>query len=133
LIQSKFSFEKLKEQVEKVMIRGLCRSAGLNLISYGIGLNIGIGTFMDLIQWFTTSVRSNKHRVAHYSDNISGCGDSVLAAIRTQFFRIIKGLITKIKKSRNEKHLVHMLDALIWNYKGVDMNYLAQFEVFSVL
>ena len=115
------------------MIRGLCRSAGLNLISYGLALNIGLGTFLDLIQWFTISVRNNQHRVAHYSDNISGCGDSVLAAIRIQFFSIIKVLITKIKWSLNEKHLVHMLNALIWNYKGIDLNYLAKYEVINVL
>ena len=81
-MQSKFSYDKLKEEVEKVMMKGLRRSAGLDLISFGIGLNVGAGTFMDLLQWFTTSLRGNQHRVAHYSDNIYGCGDSVLAAIR---------------------------------------------------
>ena len=31
----------------------------------------------------------------------------------------------KIKESRDPKHLQIMLDALIWNYKGEDLDYLA--------
>ena len=42
-------------------------------------------------------------------------------------------IITKIKNTRNEKHLVHYLDSLVWNYKGIDLNYLAKYDVLSVL
>ena len=64
------------------MIKGLRRSAGLELLSFAIDTNIGIGTFFDILQWFLTSMRGNKQIVAHYSDGIEGCGDSVLNAIR---------------------------------------------------
>lgn len=61
LMQAKFSIEKLKEEVEKVTIKGLRRSAGLDLISFGIQTNIGAGTFQDLLQWFLTALRANRH------------------------------------------------------------------------
>ena len=64
------------------MIKGLRRSAGLNLLSFSATKNIGIGTFKDILAWFLTSLRDNKHTVAHYSDGIQGCGDQVLSAIR---------------------------------------------------
>ena len=95
-MQSKFTFDKLKEEVENVMIKGLRRSAGLDLISFAIKMNLGMGTFLDIMQWFLTSLRANRHKVAHYSDKITGCGDSVLASIRKQFFKIIKVIIMKI-------------------------------------
>lgn len=116
LMQSKFTRDKLKEEVEKVMIKGLRRSAGLNLISFAIKCNIGLGTFLDIKQWFLTSLRQNRNVVAHYSDKIQGCGDSVLAAIRSQFFKIIKVIISRIKTCRSESHISAMLRALIWNY-----------------
>ena len=65
------------------MLKGLRRSAGLDLISFAIQTNIGFGTFVDILQWFLTSLRFNSHNVAHYTDKISGCGDSVISAIRT--------------------------------------------------
>lgn len=71
--------------------------------------------------------------MAHYSDDISGCGDSVLSAIRAQFFKVIKVIITKIKEIRDKNFLIHMLDALIWNYNGADLEYLAKYDVFGVL
>ena len=132
-MQSKYSAEKLIEEVENVMIKGLRRSAGLNLISFGIGMNMGLGTFMDLMQWFTSALRGKSHRVAHYSDKIKGCGDSVLASIRQQFFKIIKVIITKLRISRDPKHLVHMLNALIWDYKGNDLTYLAKYDILGAI
>ena len=36
MMQSKFNVEKLKEEIEKVMIKGLRRSAGLDLLSFAI-------------------------------------------------------------------------------------------------
>ena len=132
-MQAKYSEETLKEEVEKVMIKGLRRSAGLDLISFAIKKNIGLGTFLDIMQWFLTALRANKNRVAHYSDKIQGCGDSVLAAIRKQFFKIIKVVISKIKLVRSPLQLRAMLDAMIWNYQGEDLNYLAKFDILGVL
>ena len=61
LMQSKFTHDKLKEEVEKVMIKGLRRSAGLDLISFTMKMNLGMGTFLDIMQWFLTSLRANRH------------------------------------------------------------------------
>ena len=133
LMQSKHTAEKLQEEVEEVMIHGLRRSAGLNLLSFGAQCNVGLGTFKDVLQWFLTSLRANKHQVAHYSDGISGCGDSVLAAIRTQFFEILKVVVLKLEQEREPNDLMTLLNALIWNYKGEDLNYLAKFDVLEVI
>ena len=51
-MQSQFTLEKLQEEVERVMVKGLRRSAGLNLISFAIRTTLGIGTVLDLVQWF---------------------------------------------------------------------------------
>ena len=58
-MQSKFSIEKLKDQVEKVMMKGLRRSAGLNLLSFAMQMNVDDMIFLDLLQWFVTSLRAN--------------------------------------------------------------------------
>ena len=81
------------------MVKGLRRSTGLNLLSFTIQLNLSQETFNDTLQWFLTLMRANKHNVAHYTDDISGCGDEVLAAIRKEFFKVIKAVVTKIKSS----------------------------------
>lgn len=100
------------------MIKGLRRSAGLNLISFGVSKNIEPETFFDLLQWFLTSVRANKQSVAHYTDGISGCGDSIIDSIRKEFFKIIKAVITMIKTTRDTARLSELLNSLVWNYKG---------------
>ena len=61
LMQSKFSTEKLKDQVEKVMMKGLRRSAGLNLLSFAMQINVDRKVFLDLLQWFLTSLRANRN------------------------------------------------------------------------
>ena len=40
LMQAKHTREKLQEEVERVMVRGLRRSTGLNLLSFTIQLNL---------------------------------------------------------------------------------------------
>lgn len=48
-MQASHTAAKLKEEVEKVMVQGLRRSAGLNLISFAIRKTIGVGTFKDIL------------------------------------------------------------------------------------
>ena len=57
----------------------------------------------------------------------------MLASIRKQFFKIIKVITMKIKQTRNLPHLSAMLNALIWNYQGQDLNYIAKFDMLGVL
>ena len=71
--------------------------------------------------------------MAHYTDNISGCGDSVVASISKEFFRILRRIIVMVKASRCPKTVGLLLDALIWNYKGNDLNHLAKFNIIEVL
>ena len=68
------------------MMKGLRRSAGLNLLNFAMQMDIGKLVFLDLLQWFTATLRANRDEVAHYTDNITGCGDSVVAAISKEFF-----------------------------------------------
>ena len=115
------------------MINGLRRSAGLELISFAIQTNINEGTFLDILQWFETSLRNNQMQVVHYSDKIKGCGESVMNAIRRQFFKVIKSVILKAKKTRDEKTLNTLLQALIWNYNSSDLAYLAKYDIVGLL
>ena len=114
-------------------MKGLRRSAGLNLLNFAMQMDLDRWVFMDLLQWFVTSLRANRDQVAHYTDNITGCGDSVVAAIGKEFFQIIKQVVLKIKRGKELQIIKGLLGALIWNYRGNDMKYLAKFNIIDVI
>ena len=114
-------------------MKGLRRSAGLNLLNFAMQMDLERWVFMDLLQWFVTSLRANRDQVAHYTDNITGCGDSVVAAIGKEFFQIIKQVVLKIKRGKEFQIIKGLLGALIWNYRGNDMKYLAKFNIIDVI
>ena len=57
----------------------------------------------------------------------------MLAAIRKQFFEVIKTVISKIKEERSTDHVKSLLSALMWDFRGVDFDYLAKFDIFDML
>ena len=114
-------------------MKGLRRSAGLNLLNFAMQMDLNKWVFMDLLQWFVTSLRANLDEVAHYTDNITGCGESVIAAISKEFFQIIKQVVAKLKSCREFILIKVLLGALIWNYRGNDMKYLASFNIIDVI
>ena len=133
IMQASYTFEDLRAEVENVMIRGMRRSAGLELISFAIDANISKSSFFDILQWFETSLRNNSMQVVHYADKIKSCGDSVLKAIQRQFFKVIKSVIVKAKNTQNERDLGALLQALIWDYKSSDLPYLVKYDIIGLL
>ena len=80
-LKTKFTAQKMQKTLEKAMVAGLRRSAGLNLLSYAAMSKIG--RKLDVFMWFVSSLKSNDKVLSHYSDGLTGCGDSVLRAVRT--------------------------------------------------
>ena len=95
MLKNKHSPEKLQKAVEKAMVNGIRRSAGLNLISFAAGIHLYKKT--EVFQWFVSSLRSGDRAISHYSDGLTGCGDSIMNGVRIQFFKIIKTILTQLK------------------------------------
>ena len=115
------------------MLKGFRRLTGLNLLSFATQLNVNNETFCDLVQWLLKSLRQKESQVAHYSDNIEGCGESVLTEIRIEFFKIINMILVRIKTNRDNDTLIYLLNSLIWNYQGNDLNMLSEFNIIEVI
>ena len=79
------------------MIYGLRRSAGLNLIKFGLELGGDEKIFLDILDWFSASLRRQKNRTVHFLDGVEGCGTSCENGIRSQFFKILELIILKLK------------------------------------
>jgi hypothetical protein len=73
------------------MVGGLRRCAGLNLLSYAAMSKVNKKN--EVFMWFVSSLRSGDKVLSHYSDGLTGCGDSVLKAVRRQFFKLIKAIL----------------------------------------
>ena len=68
--------------MEDSLINGLRRSAGLNLLNYGMSLWADSQIFFDMLQWFSASLRQRKNTSVHFLDGLSGCGNSCENGIR---------------------------------------------------
>ena len=77
------------------MVGGLRRCAGLNLLSYAAMSKMHKKN--EVFMWFVSSLRSTDKVLSHYSDGLTGCGDSVLKAVRRQFFKLIKAIVIGLK------------------------------------
>ena len=115
------------------MLKGYRRLSGIKLLSFAIEKNLDIDTFCDLIQWLLKSLRDKEGQIAHYSDNIQGCGESIMNQICNDFFNIIKMILVRIKTSQNKKDLIYLLSALYWNYQGNDLAKLSELDIIQVI
>ena len=86
-----------------------------------------------MIQWFSASLRQRQQTSAHFLDGLSGCGNSCESGIRSQFFKIIKKIILKLKISINYDEIKLLLNVLCWNYKTTDHEDLAKSGMFELL
>ena len=59
-LQTEFKASEIRERVEKSLVVGLRRSAGLNLLDYTMSLNAQKPLFFDLLQWFQSGLRNNR-------------------------------------------------------------------------
>lgn len=57
LLQSEFTDDQINSSVEKGLINGLRRMAGLNLIHHGMSLTSSSDVLFDMIQWFSSNLR----------------------------------------------------------------------------
>jgi hypothetical protein len=59
-LQADFEADQLQDKVETNLVNGLRRSAGLHFLNFIMGLNMAPQVFLDLLQWFSSSLRNNK-------------------------------------------------------------------------
>ena len=86
-----------------------------------------------MLQWFTASLRQRQQTSAHFLDGLSGCGNSCESGIRSQFFKVIKKIILKLKISIDQDEIKLLLNVLYWNYKTTDHEDLIRSGVFEML
>ena len=77
--------DQLRERVEKSLVNGLRRSAGLHLLNFAMNLSYSPSRFFDLVQWFQGSLRNNRMQVQHYLAGLEGSGNKAEAGIQEQF------------------------------------------------
>ncbi len=99
-LQSAIHIKKLRKQMETVYVLGAQRVAGLKLISNLMSKNIPHS--FDIINWFCSALRGNTNNLCHFLDDIRGCGYSIEVQARENFFDIIKGLLEKLEKSKDD-------------------------------
>jgi len=137
LLQSEFGAEQVKDTVERALVQGLRRSAGLNLINFGLGLQGNAQVFQDMLQWFSASLRNRKNLTVHFLDGLAGCGNSCEAGIRDQFFKVLEKVLLKMKtldfESGSCPTLKLLLENLCWNYKAEDHAHLGKLKLFEFL
>ena len=123
----------LQARVEKTLVLGLRRSAGINLLNFAFGLNISSKMFYDLLQWFQGSLRKNRSHSAHYLDGVRGCGERISKDISVKFFQIIEIVAEKLKVVNKKDKIIHLMDAICWEYTRKDHDKLAKLNIFRVL
>lgn len=133
LLQGDYSRNQIADTVESSLVNGLRRSAGLNMIGYGMSLNGSDQIFFDMLQWLQGSLRDRKNQAVHYLDGIAGCGNSAEASIRDQFFKVIDRVLQKIRISCSNEELVYLLNGLCWSFSTEDHARLAKLGMFDTL
>ena len=73
-LQSSISIKRLRKSVETVYLNAFQRVAGLKLIGTLMSLELVQLHSYDLMNWFCASLRGNQNNLAHYLDDIRGCG-----------------------------------------------------------
>jgi hypothetical protein len=102
-LQSAVHIKKLRKHQETVFVQASQRVAGLKLIATLMAKDLPHS--FDLINWFCSALRGNANHLCHYLDDIRGCGLSLEAQARDNFFMIIRGLLEKLKRSKDETEI----------------------------
>jgi hypothetical protein len=84
----------------------------------------------DIINWFCSGIRGNSNNLSHYLDDIRGCGVQIEEQACQNFFEIIKGLLEKLVKSKNEVEVRQILNSLRWDYTPEDHKILSNLKIF---
>jgi len=89
--------------------------------------------FEDSLNWFCTSLRNNKNTLAHYLDNLRGCGTSLEDKARGYFFNVLNTFVRSLKKATTESEIKLILSSLKWKLTGRDHASLSKLQVFTAL
>lgn len=120
-LQTAISSQKIKKQVENVFLNGCRRVAGLKLLGELLNYDLPQKHRFDLMSWFCGSLRGNKNpHVAHYLDDLKGCGLHLEELARVEFFEIMKGMVHKLKESKEEDEIKVIINCLKWKYLARD-------------
>jgi tRNA A37 threonylcarbamoyladenosine biosynthesis protein TsaE len=71
--------------------------------------------------------------VAHYLDDLKGCGHHLEEHARENFFSILKGMVSKLRESKDEEEIKVILNSLKWKYLARDHLSLYHLDLFKVL
>ena len=112
-------------------MKGLRRSAGLEILEFAMQNTTTNDVFFDALQWFMGSLLKNKSCATHYLEGLEGCGSDVEHSIQTKFFNIIRRVIFELKNGDNSKDkTVHLINAIgCWDYKPSDHQHLVELGV----
>jgi len=133
ILQSTISLKSVKKSVETVYLNSTQRVAGLKLIGKLMNLELVRDHAFDIVNWFCASLRGNQNSLGHYLDDIRGCGKLLEQQARVNFFIIIKGLLKRLVKSKNDAEIKLILNSLKWDYSGNDHKFLHDLRIFRVL
>ena len=86
------------------------------------------------MSWFCGSLRGNKNpHVAHYLDDLKGCGHHLEELAREAFFSIFRGMVAKLKESKDVEEIKVILNSLKWKFIARDHLSLRTMDIFKVL
>lgn len=120
-LQTAINSQKIKKQVETVFLNGCKRVAGLHLLGDLLNFDLPQSHRYDLMTWFCGSLRGNKNpHVAHYLDDLKGCGLHLEELARQSFFKILKGMVQKLKECTDEDEIKVIINCLKWKYLARD-------------
>ena len=86
------------------------------------------------MSWFCGSLRGNKNpHVAHYLDDLKGCGHHLEDLAKQNFFSILKGMVAKLRESKDEEEIKIIINSLKWKFLARDHHSLYQLDLLKVL
>jgi hypothetical protein len=133
-LQTAIQTQKIKKQVETVFINGSKRVAGLKILGQLLNFELPQAHRYDLMSWFCGSLRGNKNpHVAHYLDDLKGCGHHLEDLAKDNFFSILRGMVAKLRDSKDEDEMKVILNSLKWKFLARDHHSLFQLDLFKVL
>lgn len=133
-LQTAIQTQKIKKQVETVFINGSKRVAGLKILGQLLNFELPQAHRYDLMSWFCGSLRGNKNpHVAHYLDDLKGCGHHLEDLAKDNFFSILRGMVAKLRDSKDEDEMKVILNSLKWKFLARDHQSLFQLDLFKVL
>lgn len=133
LLQTEIQSDKLQDFSEKIMLDGAKRVAGLKLLKELTTGDMPKSHLAAGVAWFTTGLRGGVNKLTHYLDDVQGQGLALESLSRQYFFAVLSNVVMRLKESKDEDEVRHLIDALKWKYAASDHEFLVSLNVFAVL